>query len=634
MVTIDRRAVLRAGAATTAGAGIASIVTPSASVAGPPLSAATPLDGRPPPAYDFSRANKLPREMIGYWSKQFAAGGQTRQAKVYISRETPIRSYYTVIAAPEGMTTEKFLRSSGWRDRADAKGEGLFVLEPGPLGWGDQARELDFVTQAMSFYQSNDYFSIFGEHYLVGYGGGASALEGWALRNPLRVIAQAYVGSSGLPRDLLAEEGAVEYDGTTDGSYTEVEFPEGFDLIARDEVLLPTWFINPDRSQARDSIAYWRAANDTRGARHDSDLGAVYEQRPRSERWMTSYSGPIAQVAVLDRPVPVVNRRTTRQIDEFLTRYTRYENFFAYGNQLMDRADYRRLGLEVRTMRVDGDVREYIVHVPRSSRRIWGDAAPVLFVWPGNSQTDKVFLDASSWWQVAEDEGFIVVIVCEQYSSSAISVSHTDSKVFFEQLRHVITRQYDVDPTRFYSTGQSAGSSLTQRFATALPEWFAAVASTSSVSAPNEDGMVNIDGVDYPASDQPIPNYLIYGAGDSASLEGDLWDEINNPLDAWATYQLGTHGFAVDDLSREDAEVHGFQDRFNTWTWQRQIGRHSVPLVKVTKNLFRSHNMIPEEMPMLWEFLGHFSREVDAAGQVTRYFSPSGFRRQGDSVRI
>ena len=44
---------------------------------------------------------------------------------------------------------------------------------------------------------------------------------------------------------------------------------------------------------------------------------------------------------------------------------------------------------------VDGDLREYLLHVPRSARRIWGDRAPVVFVWPGNSQTAKVFLDAT-----------------------------------------------------------------------------------------------------------------------------------------------------------------------------------------------------------------------------------------------
>jgi len=34
---------------------------------------------------------------------------------------------------------------------------------------------------------NNKFFSIFGEHYLVGYGNGAPALEAWAAANPLKV---------------------------------------------------------------------------------------------------------------------------------------------------------------------------------------------------------------------------------------------------------------------------------------------------------------------------------------------------------------------------------------------------------------------------------------------------------------
>jgi hypothetical protein len=57
-------------------------------------------------------------------------------------------------------------------------------------------------------------------------------------------------------------------------------------------------------------------------------------------------------------------------------------------------------------------------------------------------------------------------------------------------------------------------------------------------------------------------------------------------------------------------------------------------MVKVTRNLYRSHNNIQEETPMLWEFLRHYSHEVDAVGNVTRYYSPSGFRNLGDRVRL
>ena len=145
-------------------------------------------------------------------------------------------------------------------------------------------------------------------------------------------------------------------------------------------------------------------------------------------------------------------------------------------------------------MMVNGYIREYMVYVPDSAKKLWGNAAPVMWVWAGNSQTDKVFLDATQWWKVARDEGFILVIPCEQYSNTSISVSHRDSDLFFQQLREVIIRDYGVDPTRFYSTGQSAGSMLSQSFAIALPEYFAAVASTSGPSVPSSDGTVRIDG--------------------------------------------------------------------------------------------------------------------------------------------
>ncbi|NUT33377.1 MAG: hypothetical protein HOV79_09905, partial [Hamadaea sp.] len=585
------------------------------------------------PAYDYTRANKLPREMTGYWTKSFDIGGVTRTAKVYISPQTPIRSYYTVIAIPDGADTAEFVQRSGWRDIADDREEGLFVLEPAPGGWGSAAEEAAYVDAAMAFYQANRYFSIFGLHYLAGYGGGAAALEAWAVAHPLRVISQAYLDSPGLSAEHLDAYASREFDGTTDAGYTTVVFPEGFDLIRHDEVVLPTWYIHPDPASAAASLSYWKRANDTVGhGSHDADLGTVFRQRRDSARWMTSHAGPISKVAVQPWRSSAWSVRTTRRIVEFLTAYTRYENFFAYGNQLYERADYARLGIEVRTMVVEGCVREYLVHVPRSARRIWGGKAPVVVVWPGNTQTDKVFVDATQWWKVAEREGFILAVICEQYSATSISVSHRDSLPFYRQLRDVLIADYPVDPARFYSTGQSAGSAVTQNLAIAYPEYFAAVASTSFVTAPNAAGAVVMDGVAHPASGAMIPNYHIYGYGDLGFLAGDLWDGTQNTLDSWAAYHLGVNGLDLAAVDVAAGRRGGWQDRFRTWTWHTPGG--DAPVLKLTKNVFRSHNTMAEECPLLWDFLRHYSREIDADGSVIRYYSASGFRRPGDRKRL
>ena len=87
--------------------------------------------------------------MTGYWTKSFDG----RTAKVYISPETPIRSYFTVIAVPDGVDREfpPYLRVA---DVADRRQEGLFVLEPGPGGRGSFSAEAGNVEAAMSFFST------------------------------------------------------------------------------------------------------------------------------------------------------------------------------------------------------------------------------------------------------------------------------------------------------------------------------------------------------------------------------------------------------------------------------------------------------------------------------------------------
>jgi hypothetical protein len=132
---------------------------------------------------------------------------------------------------------------------------------------------------------------------------------------------------------------------------------------------------------------------------------------------------------------------------------------------------------------------------------------------------------------------------------------------------------------------------VTQNFSIAFPGYFAAVASTSFATAPNAAGTVTIDGVAHLASGRKIPNYHVYGYGDLAFLAGDLWDDTQNILDAWAKYHLDTHGPALSDV--DDVEVSGWYERYHTWTWRHPDLR--VPVVKLTKNVYRSHNTMPEE---------------------------------------
>ena len=69
-----------------------------------------------------------------------------------------------------------------------------------------------------------------------------------------------------------------------------------------------------------------------------------------------------------------------------------------------------------------------------------------------------------------------------------------------------------------------------------------------------------------------------------------------------------------------------------TWTWRDDDTR--IPVLKLTKNVYRSHNTMAEESPLMWDFLKHYSSEVDADGNVVRYYSRSGFRLPWDRKRL
>jgi hypothetical protein len=129
--------------------------------------------------------------------------------------------------------------------------------------------------------------------------------------------------------------------------------------------------------------------------------------------------------------------------------------------------------------------------------------------------------------------------------------------------------------------------------------------------------------VAYPASGRTIPTYQIYGYGDLAFLAGTLWDDTQNLLD---------NGLELSDVDVAAGRRSGYRDRFQTWTWNAEDT--GIPVLELTKNLYRSHNTMAEESPLMWNFLKHYSHEVDAHGTVIRYYSPSAFRRDGDRRRL
>ena len=596
-------------------------------------------------------------------------------------------SYFTVIAVPNGVDTQQFLEDEGWIDLMDQKGEALFVLEPGAEGWGSAAEEKAYMDAAIAFLKSGNneaginVFSTFGEFYLAGYGEGAAPLEAWAAENPIFVISQAFVDGESAGDDYLASVSSKTYDGkSANGDITDVLDKTLKQVgiageIAPKDVPVPTWL-----AAYTGSDAHWKTANDCEAAAE----GDTYYQKLDSDAYQTDYANSRLEAAGADHGISQVKVTGSADVSAaelyaWMAQYTRYDTTFAYSNAIAQRLDYTsarvaaqkqaKAGQVQKTLSdgtqilaqedvaIDGhgtvqvgviafsdnsgdglwDPREYIIYVPEGFE---GKELPVLMIYPGNTQTDSIFLDSTLWWQIAEDEGIVLAFVCETYNASPCSVSHADSDKFYHSLITILEEQIDgsyadLDFTRIYGSGQSAGSIATQGFAMTNPEFFAAVGSTSAIPVPSD--VPNYDSYDVnmkltaEEADEMIPVMLISGQMDVSDLANGF-DSEN--LKGWGGYMLRVNGIG-EELTRENAnKVTNIDSRHpELYTWSKTTDGNEIPMVQWAQCLLRPHNCYPSDMPMLWDFMEHFSFEKAADGTVTRYYSPSAFEKD-DAVAL
>lgn len=547
---------------------------------------ATSLDGMEKPSIDNSKGNKLP--LTGYFTRNVSVGEETRTVKIYVAPETTVRDYFTVIAVPDGMTTEMFLRITGWLDIANEKSEGLFILEPAADGWGTVEQELAYLNEAFKILRDTTYYNTFGLFYLAGYGKGGTALQAWAMENPHFVISSAFVQTEDLDEAVIAKTG------------TQV-FPENKD-ISYSEVPVPTWFVNKDLNAVENLVSYWKAANDT-GAegtdQKDALMGStVFMQDEDSDSIVTSYSDVRSQVAVLEKGEhDVYNKGFSKHLYEFLSYYTRYDSTSINGNVLGVRPDYKKMGVEIKEMVLDGYVREYLVYVPKSAPK---ENIPVVYALAGNTQQARVFFDASHWWEVADKYGFMLVMPSEQYSSSTEVTwniwgdsNKQDDFLFLKEVISQIDKDYNTDPGRRYLTGQSLGSMFSNYATMVMPEYFAAVGSTS--------GPLMIERRPAEGKTDKMPVYLIFGQYDIANWDHTIPGQVNDTVQYWLDR---------NDLGEMDDAVVTTVDRFTTYTWYDENG---IPMYKYTQTKDRAHNFIVSEVWELWE--EWFSRwEMDKEG--------------------
>ena len=460
--------------------------------------------------------------------------------------------------------------------------------------------------------------------------------------------------------DYLASVSSKTYDGkSANGDITDVLDKTLKQVgiageIAPKDVPVPTWL-----AAYTGSDAHWKTANDCEAAAE----GDTYYQKLDSDAYQTDYANSRLEAAGADHGISQVKVTGSADVSAaelyaWMAQYTRYDTTFAYSNAIAQRLDYTSARVAAQQDAKDGQVkstlsdgtqiwgqedikiaghgtvqagviafsdnsgdgkwdpREYILYIPEGFE---GKELPILMLYPGNSQTDSIFMDSTLWWQLAEKEGIALAFVCETYSSSPSSVSHADSDKFYQSLVTLMEEKIDgsyadLDFNRIYGSGQSAGSAATQGFAVTNPEFFAAVGSTSAAAAEKENSAF-----------ETIPTMLIAGQMDLGDMPKGF---ESTSLQNWAKYMLKANGIDKE-FTAEDADQHFSADSRHpdVYSWTKTIDGVDVPLVQWALCLAASPQLLSQDMPVLWDFMEHFSFVKGSDGSLTRYYSPSAFEK-------
>lgn len=514
-------------------------------------------------------------QLSGLYQRDITVGDTTRSAKIYIPSGADLGCYFVLLTVPDKTDTATFLKNSGWLSLADTYKFGIFAMEPKDQKWGTASSEMDYIKAAFAAAGDQKYYLGFPTYYLVGYGAGGVALQEYAMTKGISVCSAAFIDASDIGSSYLNTMKTTTY-ANSDITYGEVP--------------VPVWIISQKiTGNVKNVVDYWKAANECTDEAYGYHGGSIYFQQSNTDNLFTPKS--CSSVAVLAQASKYTDTAFTTQVYLFLSRMTRYGGA-AGGNTLGYRPDYTQLGVEFKSMTVNGYKREYLVYVPAAVKAS-GEAAPVVFALHGANQTYKMMFDISRWWEVADARNFILVMPTST-SPTGISTSwnsgfaegSVDEMAFIEALVKQVEQDYSIDTTRVYCSGQSNGCMMTNSIGLKLSQYFTALGATSGpmIQYTNPEELAT--------QTEKIPMFMLLG-------QYDLWD-YSFAEDAASSGVRTTLNYWInrDNAGTIDSYRSYVNNRYTNYIWSDSVG---VPMVRYTVTAGRGHSFLPDELWTIWD---------------------------------
>lgn len=547
----------------------------------------------------------------GYYYGKLTVGATTRLYKEYFPKEAVFNSYQVIIAVPEGVNTEEYLISSGWKMLSDEYNFSLFILEPENQSWRDVQIEMEYVEKAYSMKTTVTNSAC---SYLVGFDNGGQALQQYIMKDSLAVASAVFINASNIKSDYLSSLKNEFYENN-----------ESDKMIHFNDVPVPIWIIDKSmEGEVGEVIQYWKDVNDADGEAERFLDGEIYYQN--EEKAAINHFTPAGAVAsvVVSNTQDVMCEKFSRTLyTEFLSLTNRYGNT-AWSNEVYPRLDLdERYGLKEYSFIDQGVLRQYSVYVPEGYAP--NQAYPIVYTLPGGDQTHRMHMEISRWSVVANAHGFIVVSVSGATGLDHMKVfgmGHTkvtgeaitkylafndtgdneaegyiNDVAFFKELMFRVESEYKVDETRRYLSSHSNGSVFTANMLVELGDRFAAYSRYSGSNLVDSD----------------VPLYPVIGennrpviAWDGSALSKDFADSFKSYLtETWAYNEEAAADIMENPTVNGEEKAIGNGIIQKTWEWQTSKG---FPIFRTTTVSYRGHSFLVWDTPIQAEWFAHWTR--------------------------
>jgi polyhydroxybutyrate depolymerase len=181
--------------------------------------------------------------------------------------------------------------------------------------------------------------------------------------------------------------------------------------------------------------------------------------------------------------------------------------------------------------------RVYRVYIPDSYAPA-NDPVPLLFVFHGAGGTGTNIASISGFTNLADQEGFIAIFpdgvntIWDDGRPPDPNIGPVDDLRFVSIMLETLTRSLNIDHTRIYAAGYSAGGMFSYRLGCEMADYFAAVASVASTFPEylvnNCDNTPPVPVLIIQGTDDPvIPWVGVRGGYLSAAASLDYWQTHN-----------------------------------------------------------------------------------------------------------